>query len=119
MAKCTFCGRENSAEVELCGGCGAKILDRDRQTTAAEPAPDGDSGKADSALVGQVLKELQTGGKIAAIKLYREQTGVGLKDAKDAVEALGAKHGIVATRSGCAGVLLVLLLAGGTLAAVL
>ena len=27
------------------------------------------------------------GGKIAAIKLHREQTGVGLKEAKDAVEA--------------------------------
>jgi len=27
-------------------------------------------------------------GKIAAIKAYRERTGVGLKDAKDAVETL-------------------------------
>jgi Ribosomal protein L7/L12 C-terminal domain len=28
------------------------------------------------------------GGKIAAIKAYREQTGAGLKEAKDAVEAI-------------------------------
>lgn len=85
---------------------------------ADQPALDDDTGKtvsAPEALVSQVLEELQSAGKIAAIKLYREQTGMGLKDAKEAVEALGAKHGIIAARSGCAGVLL---LAGGTLAAV-
>ena len=32
-------------------------------------------------------------GKIEAIKLLREQTGLGLKDAKDAVEAYIAKRG--------------------------
>ena len=32
-------------------------------------------------------------GKIAAIKLLREQTGLGLKDAKDAVEAYITKCG--------------------------
>ena len=31
--------------------------------------------------------------KIAAIKLYRETTGVGLKEAKDAVEAMSAATG--------------------------
>jgi hypothetical protein len=31
--------------------------------------------------------------KIQAIKAYREQTGVGLKEAKDAVEAYIAGHG--------------------------
>jgi hypothetical protein len=33
------------------------------------------------------------GQKIAAIKLHREQTGLGLKDAKDAVEAYIAGRG--------------------------
>jgi ribosomal protein L7/L12 len=35
-----------------------------------------------------VLTLLAAGRKIEAIKVYREATGVGLKDAKDAVEAL-------------------------------
>ena len=37
-----------------------------------------------------VMAELRAGNKINAIKLYREQTGVGLKEAKDAVEQLEA-----------------------------
>ena len=52
----------------------------------------------------------RSGKKIAAIKLYREQTNSGLKEAKDAVEALAAQHGIVPPpRSGCFAVLVVLL----------
>jgi ribosomal protein L7/L12 len=38
----------------------------------------------------QILQTLQQGSKIQAIKLYREQTGVSLKEAKDAVERLAA-----------------------------
>ena len=36
----------------------------------------------------RLLVELAAGRKIEAIRLYRERTGVDLKDAKDAVEAL-------------------------------
>jgi len=54
--------------------------------------------------------ELQAGGKISAIKLYREETGTGLKEAKEAVQELARKHNIVATRTGCAGVLLLIVL---------
>lgn len=36
----------------------------------------------------EVLTALRAGNKIQAIKAYREATGEGLKDAKDAVEAL-------------------------------
>ena len=35
-----------------------------------------------------ILRELWKGNKINAIKLYREQTGVGLKEAKDVIDAL-------------------------------
>lgn len=35
---------------------------------------------------------LQSGRTISAIKIYREVTGVGLKEAKDYVEALEGKH---------------------------
>ena len=34
------------------------------------------------------LELVNAGQKISAIKLYREQTGAGLKDAKDYVESL-------------------------------
>ena len=36
----------------------------------------------------QIRTLISAGNKIAAIKLYRELTGVGLKEAKDAVEAM-------------------------------
>jgi hypothetical protein len=36
----------------------------------------------------QILELVKSNQKIAAIKLYREQTGVGLKEAKDYVESL-------------------------------
>ena len=50
---------------------------------------------------------LQAGGKIEAIKLFRERTGAGLKEAKDAVERFAAEHGLAATRgTGCLNVLL-------------
>ncbi len=36
----------------------------------------------------QIMELVGAGQKIQAIKLYREQTGVGLKEAKDYVESL-------------------------------
>lgn len=58
----------------------------------------------------QILQLLSAGKKIQAIKIYRQQTNVGLKEAKDAVEALAAQHGIVpAQGSGCFTVLGLLL----------
>lgn len=39
--------------------------------------------------VAQINTELGAGRKIVAIKLYREFTGEGLKEAKEAVEAIG------------------------------
>jgi ribosomal protein L7/L12 len=35
-----------------------------------------------------IIEQLKSGNKINAVKLYREQTGVGLKEAKDAIDAL-------------------------------
>lgn len=48
----------------------------------------------------EVLTQLAHHRKIAAIKIYREHTGAGLKEAKEAVEKLAAEHGIQ-TVSGC------------------
>jgi ribosomal protein L7/L12 len=38
--------------------------------------------------LGVILQQLQSGNKIFAIKLFREQFGTGLKEAKDAVDAM-------------------------------
>lgn len=45
-----------------------------------------------SAFEAEIDQLLRAGQKIMAIKRYREQTGVGLKEAKDAVEARAAAH---------------------------
>ncbi len=51
----------------------------------------GQSGAADNAgKLEEIQNLLQQGNKIEAIKIYREMTGVGLKEAKDAVEAMQA-----------------------------
>jgi ribosomal protein L7/L12 len=51
----------------------------------------------------QVVEQLQRGRKIAAIKIYREATGAGLRDAKLAVEAIADRYGLASmAKSGCA-----------------
>ena len=41
---------------------------------------------SDPALAPQIQEALRRGNKIEAIKIYRELTGVGLAEAKDAIE---------------------------------
>jgi ribosomal protein L7/L12 len=48
----------------------------------------------------QLLELLMAGEKIKAIKLYREKTKLGLKESKEAVEALAARHGNRTAASG-------------------
>lgn len=42
----------------------------------------------------EVLSHLMNGKKIQAIKVYRERTGAGLAEAKDAVERLARERGL-------------------------
>lgn len=44
---------------------------------------------AGAAVSPAVLELVRQGNKIAAIKQYREETGLGLREAKDAIDALG------------------------------
>lgn len=53
----------------------------------------------------RVLTELENGNKIGAIKLLREELGVGLKEAKETVETIAEEYNIP-MKSGCLGVLL-------------
>ena len=64
----------------------------------------------DSAFENEIILLLQGGKKIGAIKVYRERTGVGLKEAKDAVEAIAAQRGLP-SRAGCLGAILLLMVA--------
>ncbi len=70
---------------------------------------------------GEIVSLLKQGEKIQAIKLYRDRTGAGLKEAKDAVEALARDRGITPpSRGGCMGaVLLAATVGAGALVAVL
>jgi large subunit ribosomal protein L7/L12 len=43
----------------------------------------------DKSISPEIMYQLQLGNKIEAIKIYREQTGLGLKEAKDFIDSLG------------------------------
>ena len=151
MSQCAFCRSIVSPGVERCPSCGSWLSQTDAPATRAESlvatvrsllaqgrkieavriyreqtgvglaeakdaverlergAIDGGATVA-SDFDQQLLELLAKGKKIPAIKLYRERTNVGLKEAKDAVEALGIRHGIrTPAATGCgAGVLLLL-----------
>jgi hypothetical protein len=100
LMKCPACGQENAESTPLCRKCGAKLPEPVAQESSTEPAAETPSGDA------EILELMGAGQKIQAVKLYRERHGVGLKEAKDAVEALAAEHGIASQSSGCAGVVL-------------
>jgi hypothetical protein len=66
------------------------------------------SASAPTGLEAEVLQLAKTQGKIAAIKRFREGTGVGLKEAKEAVESMMELHGVKgAAGSGCGSAVLV------------
>lgn len=49
----------------------------------------------DDSSVSRYINECRAGRKISAIKMYREDTGLGLREAKEAIDVLCDKHGIV------------------------
>ncbi len=108
MTKCRLCDHPNPTGVDRCEKCGTWI-DSQGEQPAQTPS---DTAPPDE-FEAQLLAELQAGRKISAIKLYREKTREGLKEAKDAVEELAAKHGITSQGGGCAGVLLLTVASAG------
>jgi ribosomal protein L7/L12 len=81
-------------------GVVALWLSRNRGVTVVEVAPPRSAASSARPPVvvqgsGPVHDLLNAGRKIEAIKRYRELTGVGLKEAKDAVEALERGEGLV------------------------
>jgi large subunit ribosomal protein L7/L12 len=81
MIRCPFCDHKNPPGAARCVECQAELF--------ASPADYGDSTDTQpQSLDGRVVALVTNGRKIEAIKLYRDLTGAGLKEAKEAVEAL-------------------------------
>jgi ribosomal protein L7/L12 len=95
----------NPPGVGVCKKCGNAIPREESAPREEIVLPDGDLSEFEKEILGL----MKGGKKIEAIKRYREKTGCGLKEAKDAVEALAARYGIESKGVGCAGVLLFLL----------
>lgn len=74
-----------------------EALERGQAIPTKEPA--------DSPLEAEIISLLEARRKIAAIKRYREATGAGLAEAKEAVEAIAAERRIP-SGVGCLGVVL-------------
>jgi ribosomal protein L7/L12 len=76
MRCCPFCNHENPVGIRLCPNCGAALPESIGSAQALE-----EWKQEIRALLGE-------GQKIQAIKVYRERTGAGLGQAKEAVEAI-------------------------------
>jgi streptogramin lyase/DNA-directed RNA polymerase subunit RPC12/RpoP len=93
--RCPYCENTVILPEELRGGAGGRANNNAGQSAGATFAP-----MIDQALkMAEVARLLRAGNKIAAIKLYREIFGVGLKDAKDAVERIERGEPITFTQT--------------------
>jgi hypothetical protein len=112
MAECTICNHVNSSTSKYCAECGAALVNDPPNFYTDEPnePPPSDKPADGDSLDGRILSLMREGKKIPAVKLCREQTGLGLKEAKDYVESLAKTHDVVAPAgSGCAGMLALVL----------
>jgi hypothetical protein len=112
MGTCRFCDHQNPAGAERCENCGGPLPLEDQASGTAAQDSSAIPPASEDPLDSQILQLMRAGRKIDAIKLHREQWRVGLKEAKDAVEALAQQHGIPQRSVGCTGVLFVAASAG-------
>jgi hypothetical protein len=106
-AECPSCSRHVGPDDRFCAGCGSPL------ESGGEPPA---AVSASASIEEQEVIDLARHSKIAAIKRYREIHNSGLAEAKQAVERLMVRHGIIAggqmevgKQGGCATVLLIVL----------
>jgi ribosomal protein L7/L12 len=94
------------------GQTGASLME---SKNAVEAIQRGESPKnppePDRDMEAELLRLLEGGKKLEAVKIYKQRTGVQLIQAKQAVEALATKKGIVPKGGGCVGVLAAIVVA--------
>ena len=86
MPKCRICEHGNPAGIDRCQNCGTWL--EHGVLSAGQERRTGSFDQQPNDLEGHIRLLMQQSRKIEAIKLYREQTGSGLKEDKDAVEAM-------------------------------
>ncbi len=79
---CQHCGAPRTTGDPTCGFCGTVFPGAHAPPAQPHGAPPG------------VVEALRAGNKIEAIRLYREANKTGLKQSKEAVEALEKKLGL-------------------------
>jgi ribosomal protein L7/L12 len=82
---CGRCGAPLPAGARECSFCGVGIAG----ATGPAPAPRAPSGSDED-----IVRLIRSRNKIEAIKIWRQRYRVGLREAKDAVEALEKKLGL-------------------------
>lgn len=75
-------------------------------------------GVSDTLASQEIGRLILDGKKIEAIKAYRKQTGMGLKESKEAIEKIMARSGIVPQSAGCGAAVLMMVGSGISLVAV-
>lgn len=97
MTVCPFCDHRNAARQKHCQSCGAEL-----PVSFDTPEPETTSGAATPGLESDIERLLRSEGVIPAIKHYREVTGLGLKESKEAVERIARDRHITPTQAaGC------------------
>ncbi|MDI1243010.1 MAG: hypothetical protein PSX80_13930 [bacterium] len=78
------------AVTQKCDHCGSTVIAPHEMFYAVNPVPfdDRSSLKGRALKIAEVQRLIHAGNKIEAIKVFRESFGTGLKEAKDAVEAI-------------------------------
>ncbi|HAY81501.1 MAG TPA: hypothetical protein DCY79_16980 [Planctomycetaceae bacterium] len=87
----------------------AKVAVEAFATSTAGNLPPG-TEPLSAALEAELLRLLERGEKIQAVKAYKEQTGVSLRIAKDFVDSFAQQRGLRTESKGCGGAAAALLL---------
>jgi hypothetical protein len=120
MSRCPFCQHDNASGADRCASCGAALttIIESREEAHSTPSAQALPGRTSSPdptlrpsgeLADQLEPLLRGGNLIGAIKVYREHTGRGLKESKDAVEAFARERNIPLKQIGCGSTALLLL----------